>query len=48
MDMIQSEKVKTHAIHQLRLKFSFMINYAYIIVDTSSKEAAIIDPRLGT
>ncbi len=38
------EKVKTYAIHQLKLKFSFIKNYTYIICDIYSKEAAVLDP----
>lgn len=37
-------KEETHVVHQLKLKFSFIRNYTYIIVDTSSKIAAIVDP----
>jgi glyoxylase-like metal-dependent hydrolase (beta-lactamase superfamily II) len=37
-------QVKNYTIRQLKLKFSFFRNYTYIIVDISSKEAAIIDP----
>lgn len=37
-------KEKSYSIHQLKLSFSFIINYTYIIVDISTREAAIVDP----
>ncbi|MFX0197997.1 MAG: MBL fold metallo-hydrolase [Candidatus Hodarchaeota archaeon] len=37
-------KAKTHSIHQLKMGFSFIYNFTYIIVDTFTKEAAIVDP----
>jgi len=38
------KKEKTYSVHQLKMKSSYIFNYTYIIIDTTSNEAAIIDP----
>ena len=35
---------QTYEVHKLKVKFTFCKNFTYLIVDSKSKEAAIIDP----